>query len=68
MTIITQAIETKYLRGTNVRGPRIKATALAGSLSVEANSSGGIVADIASSALALKVKTSSSDGSSRNTF
>jgi len=34
MTIITQAIETKYLKATNVRGSRIKATALAGSLTV----------------------------------
>jgi len=34
MTIITQAIETKYLKATNVRGARIKATALAGSLTV----------------------------------
>lgn len=34
MTIITQAIETKYLKATNVRGSRVKATALAGSLTV----------------------------------
>ena len=34
MTTITQAIETKYLKATNVRGSRIKATALAGSLTV----------------------------------
>ena len=34
MTIITQAIETKYIKATNVRGARIKASALAGSLTV----------------------------------
>ena len=34
MTIITQAIETKYLKATNVRGAHIKASALAGSLTV----------------------------------
>jgi hypothetical protein len=34
MTFITQAIETKYLRATNVRGARIKATAAAGSVTV----------------------------------
>jgi len=34
MAITTQAIETKYLRATNVRGARIKATALAGSVTV----------------------------------
>ena len=34
MTIITQAVETKYLKATNVRGARIKASALAGSLTV----------------------------------
>ena len=34
MTFITQAIETKYLKATNVRGSRIKASALAGSLTV----------------------------------
>jgi hypothetical protein len=34
MTFITQAIETKYLRATNVRGARIKATAAAGSITI----------------------------------
>ena len=34
MAITTQAIETKYLRATNVRGARIKATAWAGSVTV----------------------------------
>jgi hypothetical protein len=34
MTFITQAIETKYLRATNYRGSRIKATALAGSVTM----------------------------------
>jgi hypothetical protein len=34
MTTITQAIETKYLKATNVRGAHIKATAAAGSVTV----------------------------------
>lgn len=34
MTTITQAIETKYLKATNVRGAHIKATAWAGSVTV----------------------------------
>ena len=34
MTFISQAIETKYLRATNVRGARIKATAAAGSITI----------------------------------
>jgi hypothetical protein len=34
MAFITQAIETKYLRATNVRGARIKATAAAGSITI----------------------------------
>ena len=34
MAITTQAIETRYLRATNVRGARIKATAWAGSVTV----------------------------------
>ena len=34
MTTITQAIETKYLKATNVRGARIKATAWGGSVTV----------------------------------
>ena len=34
MTFITQAIETKYLRATNYRGSRIKATAWGGSVTV----------------------------------
>lgn len=37
MTIITQAIETKYLRATNVRGARIKATAWGGNITVGYN-------------------------------
>lgn len=32
MTITTQAIETKYLRATNTKGSRIKASAWAGSV------------------------------------
>lgn len=34
MTFITQAIETKYLRATNVRGSSIKATAYGGSITI----------------------------------
>jgi hypothetical protein len=34
MTFITQAIETKYLRATNARGSRIKATAWGGSVTI----------------------------------
>jgi hypothetical protein len=34
MTFSSQAIETKYLRATNVRGARIKATAAAGSITI----------------------------------
>ena len=34
MSYITQAIETRYLGATNSRGGRIKATALAGSVTV----------------------------------
>jgi len=34
MTFITQAIETKYLRATNVRGASIKATAWGGSVTI----------------------------------
>lgn len=34
MTIITQAIETKFIRATNVTGERIKATAWGGSVTV----------------------------------
>jgi hypothetical protein len=36
MAITTQAIETKYLRATNVRGARIKATAWGGSVTITA--------------------------------
>lgn len=32
MTFITQAIETKYLKATNTKGARIKATAWGGSV------------------------------------
>jgi hypothetical protein len=34
MTFITQAIETKYIKATNVTGGRIKATAWAGSVTL----------------------------------
>ena len=34
MTFITQAIETKYLRATDVRGAGIKATAWGGSVTI----------------------------------
>jgi hypothetical protein len=34
MAITTQAIETKYLRATNVRGARIKASAWGGSVTI----------------------------------
>jgi hypothetical protein len=34
MAFITQAIETKYLRATNVRGSSIKATAYGGSITI----------------------------------
>jgi hypothetical protein len=34
MTFVTQAIETRYLRATNTKGARIKATAWAGSVTV----------------------------------
>ncbi len=34
MTTTTQAIETKYLRATNVRGTRIKASAWGGSVTI----------------------------------
>jgi hypothetical protein len=34
MTTATQAIETKYLRATNVRGARIKASAWGGSVTI----------------------------------
>jgi hypothetical protein len=34
MTTVTQAIETKYLRATNVRGARIKASAWGGSVTI----------------------------------
>ena len=34
MAFITQAIETKYIKATNVTGSRIKATALGGSVTI----------------------------------
>lgn len=34
MTFITQAIETKYIKATNVTGSKIKASAYGGSISV----------------------------------
>jgi hypothetical protein len=34
MTFVTQAIETRYLRATDTKGARIKATAAAGSVTV----------------------------------
>lgn len=34
MTYVTQAIETKFIRATNVTGERIKATAWGGSVTV----------------------------------
>ena len=34
MAITTQAIETKYLRATNVKGARIKASAWGGSVTI----------------------------------
>lgn len=34
MTFVTQAIETKYIKATNTRGSRIKATAWGGSITV----------------------------------
>jgi hypothetical protein len=34
MTYVTQAIETKYVRATNTRGSRIKATAWGGSITI----------------------------------
>jgi hypothetical protein len=34
MTYVTQAIETKYVKATNTRGSRIKATAWGGSITV----------------------------------
>ena len=34
MTFITQAIETKYLGPTNIKGGRIKAAAAAGSITI----------------------------------
>ena len=34
MAFITQAIETKYLRPTNVRGARVKAAAWGGSVTI----------------------------------
>ena len=34
MTITTQAIETKYIKATNVTGARIKATAWGGSITI----------------------------------
>jgi hypothetical protein len=34
MTFITQAIETKYIRATDVRGSSIKATAYGGSITI----------------------------------
>jgi hypothetical protein len=37
MTITTQAIETKFIRATNVTGGRIKATAWGGSVTVGYN-------------------------------
>ena len=37
MTITTQAIETKFIRATNVKGERIKATAWGGNITVGYN-------------------------------
>jgi hypothetical protein len=34
MTLVTQAIETKYIKATNSKGGRIKATAWAGSVTL----------------------------------
>jgi hypothetical protein len=34
MTYVTQAIETKYVKATNTRGSRIKATAWGGSITI----------------------------------
>jgi hypothetical protein len=34
MTYVTQAIETKYVRATNTRGSRIKATAWGGTITI----------------------------------
>jgi hypothetical protein len=34
MTYVTQAIETKYIKATNTRGSRIKATAWGGSITI----------------------------------
>jgi hypothetical protein len=34
MTFITQAIETRYVKPTNTKGSRIKATAAAGSITI----------------------------------
>lgn len=34
MTFVTQAIETKYVKATNTRGSRIKATAWGGSITI----------------------------------
>jgi hypothetical protein len=34
MTYVTQAIETKYIKATNTRGSRIKATAWGGSVTI----------------------------------
>ena len=34
MTITTQAIETKFIRATNVTGERVKATAWGGSITI----------------------------------
>jgi len=34
MTYVTQAIETKYIKATNTRGSRIKATAWGGTITV----------------------------------
>lgn len=37
MTYVTQAIETKYVKATNTKGGRIKATAWAGSITIGYN-------------------------------
>lgn len=34
MTFVTQAIETKFIKATNVTGERVKATAWAGSVTI----------------------------------
>lgn len=56
MTIVTQAIETKYLGATNTKGGRIKATAWAGSITVPYDHALDVQDNHAAAQLALRHK------------